>query len=157
MIKSLITKLYYNINISNMSNFFLHCALRKALCLMCHLVENNKIEARSSIIYFTQTNDLKCFLFIGGWNCFSFKHVLFQKKKKSRQPNTSSLNLQYNVPKHVRNIYHVHDLFQWGACLNGNNIQKVSKAFCYNNKKVHDKVQNFRKKLYKTLPNSLRD
>ena len=42
LIKSLITKLYYNINISNMSNFFIHCALRKALCLMCHLVENNR-------------------------------------------------------------------------------------------------------------------
>lgn len=119
--KSLITKLYYNINISNMSNFFLHCALRRhyALCATWLKI----IENWGQKFY-------NLYLFIGGWNCSHLNMFFSKEKKKSRQPNTSSLNFQYNVPKHVRNIYHVHDLFQWGACLSRNNIQKVSKAFC---------------------------
>lgn len=76
---------------------------------MTQLVENNgKLGAINPIIFFTQTNDLKLLLFTGEWNCFLFKYVLFQKKIKSREPNTSSLNFQYWVPKHVRNINHVH-------------------------------------------------
>lgn len=81
--------------------------------IMGHLVENNGTLRPKALVSFTQTNDLKTSFSLEG-GTVSHLNMFFskRKKKKASQPNTSSLNFQYNVPKHIRNIYHVLVLLQ---------------------------------------------
>lgn len=76
-------------------------------------------------------------------------------KENVKAAKYTSLNFQYNVPKHVRNIYHI----QLASVVSMLNLEYTEDhmAFCQDNKKVHLHSRFFKELLHKTFPNSMKD